>query len=402
MIKIEIVGISELSRYIKQLMDYDQVLSRIWLRGEISNFKRHTSGHCYFTLKDSGSLLRSVMFKGNAANLKFAPRDGMKVLASGRVTVFERDGQYQLYVEQLRPEGAGEISLAYEELKARLYTEGLFAQERKKFLPAYPRHVGLITSRTGAALQDMLKVAKKRNPAIPITVFPAAVQGENAPQQLMNGLEYFNEHPTVDVIIIGRGGGSLEELNAFNDERLVRMIAASKCVTVSAVGHETDYMISDFVADVRAATPSQACEIVFPVLEISQKRVLQLRNDLTDALKAMTERQRRKLQSLIDAKAFGRVRDLLQNMQQQLDLQTNRLQQNMRQTNALKLHRWQLVGGKLAALNPLKVLARGYSILEKSDGKIIRSWHEVKPQESVRANLAEGQLELVVIKGNEV
>ncbi len=402
MIKIEIVSISELSRYIKQMMDYDPVLSRLWLRGEISNFKRHSSGHCYFTLKDGGSLLRAVMFKSNAANLQFAPLDGMKVLASGRVTVFERDGQYQLYVEQLRPEGVGEISLAYEQLKAKLYAEGLFAQERKKQLPLYPQHVGLITSRTGAALQDMLKVAKKRNPAIPITVFPAAVQGENAPQQLMNGLKYFNAHPTVDVIIIGRGGGSLEELNAFNDERLVRMIADCKCVTVSAVGHETDYMISDFVADVRAATPSQACELVFPVLELSQKRVVQLQLELATALKAMTDRRRQKLQQLIAANAFNRVRNMLQDLQQQLDLQTNKLQQNMKQLHAAKLHCWQLACGKLAALNPLQVLARGYSILEKSDGRIIRSWREVEQQEEIRANLAQGQLELVVIKGKEV
>lgn len=398
---MQIVSISELSRYLKQLMDADPNLSQIWLRGEISNFKRHSSGHCYFTLKDSGSVLRSVMFRSSAATLRFAPRDGMKVLATGRVTVFERDGQYQLYVEQLRPEGIGELSLAYEQLKAKLQAEGLFDPDRKQAIPAYPKHVGIITSPTSAALQDMLKVARQRNRNVPITVFPAQVQGENAPRDLIRGIEYFNEHPTVDVVIIGRGGGSIEELNAFNDETLVRAIASCNAVTISAVGHETDYTIADFVADVRAATPSQASELAFPEQLFLKRRLEQHSRDLTRLLQRKLNFERQRLQRLLADKAFQLPRRQLQEQQQTLDQLQTRLHAQMKEQRQQHYHRWQLACEKLAALNPLQILARGYSLIETTDGRVVRSWRDVEAADAVQARLANGRLELIVVKGSE-
>ncbi len=398
---MQILTISDLSRYLKQIMDYDPQLTQIWLRGEISNFKRHSSGHCYFTLKDSGAVLRSVMFRSSAASLRFAPRDGMKVLANGRVTVFERDGQYQLYVDQLRPEGVGELSLAYEQLKAKLQAEGLFEQRNKKELPYYPRHVGIITSPTSAALQDMLKVARQRNPAIPITIFPAQVQGESAVADIIRGIDYFNEHPTVDVLMIGRGGGSLEELNAFNNETLVRRIASCNMVTVSAVGHETDYTIADFVADVRAATPSQACELTFPELTFLIKQLRQLQQELARGMKKQLVGKRQRLLQLLSVKALQRPPQMLQVHQQQLDLMQNRLHNEIKRYQLQQYHRWQISSEKLAALNPLQVLSRGYSLLETEERRIVRSWRDVAAQEKIRARLFDGHLNLIVVNGSE-
>ncbi|MBP1763738.1 MAG: Exodeoxyribonuclease 7 large subunit [Firmicutes bacterium] len=389
---MQIISVTELTRYIKKMFETDSLLGLIYVRGEISNFKRHYSGHCYFTLKDQGSTIRAVMFKGRAQYLKFAPYDGLKVVAGGRVTVFERDGQYQLYVDQLMPEGIGELSLAFEQLKKKLTEEGLFDERRKKGLPFFPRSVGIVTSLTGAVLRDIITVSKRRNPNIALTLYPVQVQGTEAPMQIAHAIEVFNRLRSVDVLIIGRGGGSIEELWAFNDEKVVRAIAASEIPIVSAVGHETDYTLADFAADYRAATPSQAAEIVVPDTAVLRQRVMMLRAGLTTNIRALLRNAVMHVTRLINRRVFTNPQDLLVSRQQTVDMFGQRLIRSMQRIHTAKQNRLQVLSGKLDMLSPLAVLSRGYSITRLPDGQVLQSAEHIFPGQNLEVVLRRGML----------
>lgn len=398
---MQIFSIGDVTRYIKHILDKDRTLNSIYVRGEISNFKRHYSGHCYFTLKDSDATIKTVMFRSRSQLLKFEPRDGMKVVVGGTVTVFERDGQYQLYADHMVPEGVGELSLAYEQLKEKLTAEGLFAQTRKKSLPVLPRAVGIITSPTGAAVRDIITVAKRRHPSIALVLFPVQVQGGEAPGQIVDALQVFNEYNQVDVIIVGRGGGSLEELWAFNDEKVVRAIAASTIPVVSAVGHETDFTLADFVADLRAATPSQAAEIVVPDIYELSRYVRTLENLMGTHIQAIVKEKRRSVLELRQSTALQRPMDLLAAKQQQVDLLQQRLIQITELQLTAKKHAFSIQAEKLAMLNPLSVLARGYSITRTKEGQVVSDASQVEPDQEIEILLSQGILSARVCAAKE-
>lgn len=387
---MQIYSVLDLTRYIKQVFDKDRTLGSVFVRGEISNFKRHSSGHCYFTLKDREAVLRSVMFRGRAQFLKFVPLDGMKVVAGGHITVFERDGQYQLYVEHLIPDGVGELNLAFAQLKEKLAAEGLFAEERKKMLPLLPRKVGIITSDTGAAIRDIITVAKRRHPGIILHLYPVAVQGPEAPGQIAHAIRSMNEYGEADVLIVGRGGGSLEELWAFNEEQVVRAIAESYLPIVSAVGHETDFTLADFAADKRAATPSQAAEIAVPDVQEMKRYLLALRAMLISHSTTKIKDSRRRLLQLRQSAVLQRPLELLASRQQTVDVLKERLRYAMEQQYRQKQYVFQLAGEKLAMLNPLGVLGRGYSIARTLDKQLITDPQALMQDQKIEVLVAKG------------
>jgi exodeoxyribonuclease VII large subunit len=389
---MQIFSISDVTSYIKHVLDRDRTLNSIYVRGEISNFKRHYSGHCYFTLKDSDATIKVVMFRSRSQLLKYAPRDGMKVVVGGKITVFERDGQYQLYADHMVPEGVGELSLAYEQLKEKLAAEGLFDELHKKPLPFMPRAVGIITSPTGAAIRDIITVAKRRHPGISLVLFPVQVQGIEAPGQIADAIRAFNDYGQVDVMIVGRGGGSLEELWAFNDEKVVRAIAASTIPVVSAIGHETDFTLSDFVADRRSATPSQAAEIVVPDIYELGRYIRTLQDLIATHMQAIVKDKRQMVLQYRQSAALQRPMDLLTDKQQQVDSFLQRLCQVMEQQITAKQHNFSIQAEKLAMLNPLAVLARGYSITRTKDGQIVSDSSQILNDQEIEIFLAKGAL----------
>lgn len=398
---MQIYSVQELTRYIKHLFEKDPLLCAVSVCGELSNFKRHSSGHCYFTLKDSDATLRGVMFRSKAQTLRFDPRDGMKVIAHGQVAIFERDGQYQLYVDHLVPSGLGELSIAFAQLKEKLTTEGLFREERKKSLPLLPQTVGIVTSPTGAAIRDIISVARRRHPGIPLVLCPVLVQGPEAPAQIAQAIAALNEHGRADVIIVGRGGGSLEELWAFNDELVVRAIAASTVPIVSAVGHETDYTLSDFAADRRAATPSQAAEIVVPDVGELKRYIGALQTMAENHITARLKELRHRVTTCLSSAALGRPQDLLAEKQQFVDLLTDRLQQTVSRQLAEKHHSFTLAAEKLALLNPLSVLSRGYSITTADDGTVVTDCRQVSKNQEIDIILHHGTLRACVLATKE-
>jgi len=398
---MNIFSVSEITKYIKQLFEYDSRVASVMVRGEISNFKKHYSGHCYFTLKDSNATIRAVMFKSRAQFLKFEPKDGMKVIAGGQITVFERDGQYQLYTSQLVPEGIGELSLAFAQLKEKLEGEGLFADERKQALPILPKTVGIVTSPTGAVLRDIITVSKRRHPGIMLKLYPVQVQGAEAPMQIVHGIEVFNQLNNVDVIIIGRGGGSIEELWAFNDEKVVRAIAASQIPIVSAVGHQTDYTLADFVADRRAATPSQAAEFVVPDVRELHKYVTTLHNMLEGNIRNLVKNNIRRLEQSTQNRVFRNPYEAIAIRQQILDHSLQRLDQSMKKIVLGKEHAFKITAEKLAMLNPLAVLARGYSILRTMDGKLVKDAAALEAGQRIEIVLNRGMIEAEIIHVQE-
>jgi len=398
---LDVFSVSTLTRYIKSLFEHDAVLSEVLVRGEISNYKRHYSGHCYFTLKDSESTLRAVMFKGRAQFLKFEPKDGMKVIAGGNVSLYERDGQYQLYVEQLIPEGMGELSLAFVQLKDKLAAEGLFDESHKKKLPLLPKTVGVVTSPTGAALRDIVTVAKRRHPGIQLILFPVQVQGTDAAAQISKAIEILNNLGQVDVLIVGRGGGSLEELWAFNEEIVVRAIAASKIPVVSAVGHQTDYTLADFAADRRAATPSQAAEIVAPDVKELRKYIVTLYNMLESYLNSSLERRHSRLDQCLASWIFERPERMLSDKRLLVDGYVQRLEQALNQRLVTKRHQYNLATDKLAMLSPLAVLSRGYSITRSFEGQVIRRANDAVFGQELEIMLSHGRLAVQVLRAEE-
>ncbi|VBB08009.1 exonuclease vii large subunit [Lucifera butyrica] len=394
---MNILTVTEANKYIKQIFERDATLAAVYVRGEISNFKHHYSGHCYFTLKDSQATMKAVMFKSRAQYLKFIPRDGLKVIAGGHITVFERDGQYQLYIDHLVPEGLGELTLAFEQLKEKLSKEGVFNPERKKALPLLPHSVGIVTSPTGAAIRDIITVSKRRYPGISLILYPVQVQGTEAPAQIAQAIRILNQQGQVDVIIVGRGGGSLEELWAFNEEIVVRAIAASSIPVVAAVGHQTDFTLADFAADRRAATPSQAAELVAPDVKDLCRYLLSLQNRLETAMRIDLKSQRARVEHLLSSRVLRMPYAMLLDKQQMTDQQVQRLEHRFKQIYLNKQHAFQVLAEKLAMLNPLGVLSRGYGIIRTRAGKIVRNTRDVSLGEQVQIVLQQGALTAEII-----
>ena len=393
---------TELTAYIRRLFERDHVLARLRVWGELSNFRRHHSGHCYFTLKDVGASLRCVMFRSRAVGLRFIPKDGMRVRLTGNVSVYERDGNYQLYVDSMAPDGLGDLSAAFAKLREKLMLEGLFEESRKKLIPFMPKAVGVVTSPTGAALRDIVTVAKRRHPGIPLLLAPAQVQGEEAPEQIVRGIELLDRSGRVDVIVIGRGGGSIEELWAFNDERVVRAVAAAATPIVSAVGHQTDFTLSDFAADLRAATPSQAAELVVPDRLELLRRLSSARRRLNQSLQHRLIERRLRLERCLQSSLFRRPRELLRDRAQLLDQLTERLTNAMHAALNQQQHRLNIASEKLNLLNPWGVLQRGYSVVRRQDGSVVSSAASVETGESLDVWLHKGKLTVNVTATEKV
>ena len=387
----EPLKVSELNGYIKNIIDGDEMLANVYIKGEISNFKRHYSGHLYFTLKDETSLIKCVMFKSYTNYLNFEPKDGMSVVILGSVSVFERDGVYQVYAKGMEPEGVGALYKAYEKLKAKLSEEGLFDEAHKKPIPILPRAIGVVTSKTGAVIRDIINVTTRRLPNVNIILYPAAVQGEGAAQTIVNGIKYFNKAKNVDTIIIGRGGGSLEDLWPFNEEITARAIYESEIPIISAVGHETDFTIADFVADLRAPTPSAAGELAVPdVLEVRWK-LENINKRLANSLRKKVENMRIKYDNLKNSRALKNPYDALR----QKMIVCDNLYKNIENNFSLKVQdrHIKLVGfiGRLENLSPLKTMLRGYSIVENLDGKVIKSVNDLSKNDEISIRLNDGK-----------
>lgn len=366
-------AVSEVNQYLKQLLESQSDLHHIPVMGEVSNFKRYGSGHCYFTLKDEKSALKCVMFKSSAVHLSFTPQNGEKVVALGSISVYERDGVYQLYVTAMRRQGIGDLMQAYEALKEKLTKEGLFDESRKKALPRLPRAIGIITSPSGAAVHDIITVSRRRNKGVKLILYPVKVQGEEAAGEIVRAIDFFHRHHLADLLIVGRGGGSIEDLWAFNEEPVVRAIAASEIPIISAVGHETDFTLSDFAADARAATPSQAAEIA--VIDVAAYR-----NGIAfywDKAAKLLEKEIHENAQLADSLQ----QELTQAMAAELDA---------------KKHRLSLMAAKLSALSPLTVLSRGYSITTTAGHRAVQGVSDVSVGDTIRTTVADGTISSVI------
>lgn len=385
-----VLTVTQLNRYVKFVLDEDANLNCIFMVGEISNFTNHyKTGHLYFTLKDEASAVKAVMFRGNASRLRFMPDNGMSVIIRGRVSVFEATGQYQVYVDDMQPDGVGALSLAYEQLKEKLANDGLFDASHKKPIPQYPQKIGVITSPTGAALRDILNILKRRFKPAEIIFYPSQVQGENAVPQLVEGIREMNRQADADVIIIGRGGGSIEDLWAFNSEELARAVYESDIPVISAVGHETDFTICDFVADLRAPTPSAAAELAVPDAEEQRVYINSLFHKLYSLVSSEISRNRDKLSFLCSKECLKDPSRSLDIKRMYLDKISNELavlESRNIETNKLKLLS---VTEKLSAVNPANVLLRGYSAVYK-DGKIINSKDKIKSGDDIRVTFSDG------------
>ena len=396
----EILSVSEINLYIKKLLQQDGRMSSVLVRGEISNFTRHSSGHLYFSLKDTTGAIKCVMFRSNAQRLQFQPGHGMEVLVSGYVSVYERDGVYQLYVEQMMAAGAGTLHLAYEKLKKKLEGEGLFDKMNKRSLPFLPRKVGIVTSPTGAAIRDLLSIIHRRNAGISVYVVPAIVQGQEGIASICQSLDVLYQHD-MDVIIVGRGGGSLEELWCFNEEAVVRKIAASPVPIISAVGHETDVTLADFAADVRAATPSMAAEVAVPEKK-QLEEVLSLRQrTLEQRFSSLLLHKKQYLEHLASHRLLQKPELLLQDRQQLLDETNEKLEKAIQLILAQKKQEFAARAEKLNALSPLHVLGRGYALCQKENGQVIRSASDAAVGERVQIVLEKGCLTASVLDREE-
>ena len=385
-----IYTVSDVNKIIKQLIETRTEFFNIQLRGEVSNFRRYASGHCYFTLKDKDSVIKAVMFRGRAAELKFSPKDGDKVLAIGRIGVYERDGIYQLYVDIMIASGAGDLMIAYEKLKQKLEKEGLFASERKREIPTQPQKIGVITSQAGAAIHDIITVSKRRCPGVKLVFFPVKVQGEEAGGEIVKAINFMNKHKLADVLIVGRGGGSIEDLWAFNEERVVRAIASSEIPVVTAIGHETDFTLADFAADRRAATPSQAAEIVVPNVWELLRHIEQLKQRNIRAVTSILGRSESKLLEISNALIFKEPDRWLADKKIAVDNCLNRIFFFFFVVQQAYDHKYALLLTRLDAASPLNIMSRGYSIARKTDGTIIKTIKAVNNGESIETVTKDG------------
>lgn len=429
--------VQALTKYIKRKFDVDPYLANIHVKGEISNFKQHSSGHMYFTLKDEKARILAVMFSSANKVLKFQPENGMNVLIQGQITVYEGSGQYQIYVKEMQPDGIGELYLAYEQLKAKLESEGLFAMERKRKIPQYPNTIGIITSPTGAAVRDIISTIKRRYPIGKMILHPALVQGENAAKSIADAIEKMNQMEKIDVLIVGRGGGSIEELWAFNEEIVARAIAHSHIPIISAVGHETDFTIADFVADLRAPTPTGAAELAVPHIEELMEKLLNRKSRLIRSTSEMIRHERKRLEFLERSYVFKNPQRLYEQKMEHLDRLTNQLSREMKQkiqshfidftqlqkqflrnqpkkqveqgkekyerlNNELqkqlmitlkdKQQEFSKVLMTLEALSPLKVMDRGYSLAYTENQQIIKSVNQIKKDDHIRVQVSDGNI----------
>ena len=401
MIENSILSVSQLNEYLRMMMDGDRVLSSIFIRGEISNFKLYSSGHAYFTLKDEEGQLKAVMFRSYASRLLFMPADGMRVIVHGRISVYGASGQYQLYADEMQPDGAGSLALRYEQLKRKLEAEGLFDPLRKKPLPQFPRRIGVITSPTGAAVHDMINVLGRRFPLAEMILYPSMVQGAEAPLQLISGVEFFGATGLVDVIIIGRGGGSAEDLWAFNDESLARSIFAGPIPVISAVGHESDFTICDFVADQRAPTPSAAAELAVP----DAREWMGHFAAVGERIRALTESSIAQNKRYLNQLTASRVMQHPEQVLSHFYLKISTLEQGLEQAteHALREKQQQLarISAKMEALNPLSVLSRGYAAVSKETGEAVTRASDIRQGDALQIRFSDGSVLAKVTKGNE-
>ncbi len=388
----QIYEVSQINEYLKCRFEEDEFLSQLYIRGEISNYKLYPSGHHYFSLKDANGAMRCVMFKGNAFRLRFRPENGMKVIACGRITVFPRDGAYQLYCTDLTPDGVGDLHVAFEQLKAKLQAQGLFSQERKKPIPRFLHTIAIVTSSAGAALRDMLRILRKRYPLSKIKLLAVRVQGAEAPAEIAGAIRYANIFKVADLIITGRGGGSIEDLWAFNDEKVAYAIANSEIPVISAVGHEPDVTISDFVADLRAATPSNAAELAVPDQMELREHLAAQKSMLCTLMQRRLRQERQKIDALANARSLKSPLNYYADRRMQLDYTLRRLSEASVRYMGRKRESFVRLTAKMEAMNPLKVLSRGYSMSRKADGKVVRSVHDVSAGEELTVLLADGEL----------
>ena len=397
----QVLSITQINEYIRGKMDQDQLLVQLAVRGEISNYKMYPSGHHYFTLKDENAALKCVMFKTNAARLRFRPENGMKVIAMGRITVYPRDGAFQLYCSAMSMDGVGDLYAAFEQLKAKLAAQGLFAPEHKKPLPPFPGTIGIVTSSAGAAVHDMLRILNKRYPLTRVRLFPVRVQGAEAPGEIAAAIRYANHYRLADLLIVGRGGGSIEDLWAFNDERVAYAIYESRIPIISAVGHEPDVTISDYVADLRAATPSNAAELAVPDQAALLQNMDAAASAMASALAGRLRHARQRLEVLSQSPALISPTGYLEQRGKSLEHLKTRLIAAQTQQLQQKRQRFVAATSKLDAMSPLKVLSRGYSIVNADDGNILRSVHQTAPGGRIRVTLSDGSLSAVVAEVKE-
>ena len=391
-----VLSITQLNEYIQQKLDRDDLLNQVAVRGEISNYKMYPSGHHYFTLKDEGSALKCVMFKGNAFRLRFRPENGMKVIAMGKVSVYPRDGAYQLYCTAMAMDGVGDLYAAFEQMKKKLAAQGLFDPAHKKPIPQFPGTIGIVTSSAGAAVHDMLRILRKRYPLTQVKLLPVRVQGVEAPGEIASAIRYANYHKLCDLLIVGRGGGSMEDLWAFNEEIVAWAIYESEIPVISAVGHEPDVTISDYVADLRAATPSNAAELAVPDMDA----VLQNLDEKSSAMAASLHRQlksaRQHLNVMAASPALQSPTGYLEQKEKQLEYLKNRLVAAQNRNLATKQQRYVQNVAKLDAMSPLKVLTRGYAMAETGEGQLVRSIHQVRSGDQLNIRFGDGMVNTTV------
>ncbi len=395
--EINPITVEELNKYIKNRIDGDEFLNNVYVKGEISNFKLHYTGHMYFTLKDEKSLIKCIMFKSYTGYLNFMPKDGMKVCVLGSVSVFERDGVYQIYAKAMKQDGIGSLYEAYEKMKAKLEAEGLFDKEHKKQIPMFPKTIGVLTSSTGAVIRDIINVSTRRNPNVHIRLIPVPVQGKGAEKDIIAGIKKMNEEKLADVLIIGRGGGSLEDLWPFNEETLARAIYESEIPIISAVGHETDFTIADFVADLRAPTPSAAAELAVPNIEDVKYTISSYENRYKVALKRRVQLMRLRFEKCMTKRVF---KEPMQGINEKYILIDNVTKQMTNKiTSILNEARFNLSkeATRIDALSPMKIIARGYAITEK-DGKIIRKSKDLSLGDNIEIKYIDGKVKANVIK----
>ena len=397
----QVLTITQLNEYIRSRMDADPFLSGIAVRGEISNYKLYPSGHHYFTLKDESSTLRCVLFKGNAGRLRFRPENGMKVIAIGKVSVYPRDGAYQLYCTSMTTDGVGDLHAAFEQLKKKLEAQGLFDPSHKKKLPRYPGTIGIITSAAGAAVHDMLRILRKRYPLSHVRLLPVRVQGSEAPEEIAAAIHYANHYQLADLLIVGRGGGSIEDLWAFNDERVAYAIYRSEIPVISAVGHEPDVTISDYVADLRAATPSNAAELAVPDQNALRQNLDAVSDAMAHAFNRQIKMARQHLQVLSASSVLQSPTSYLEQKRQGVELLKNRLLSAQNQNLMTDKQRYIAIVSKLDAMSPLKVLTRGYSMAQSERGVVIRSVSQISIGERIRIRVSDGSISATVMNKEE-
>ena len=388
----QVLSISQLNEYIRGKLDHDTLLNGVAVRGEISNYKMYPSGHHYFTLKDENSQLKCVMFKGNAMRLRFRPDNGVKVIAMGKISVYPRDGVYQLYCTSMAMDGIGDLYAAFEQLKAKLAAQGLFDPAHKKPIPKYPGTIGIITSSAGAAIHDMLRILRKRYPLTQVRLLPVRVQGAEAPGEIAAAIRYANYYRLADLLIVGRGGGSIEDLWAFNDEQVAYAIYESHIPVISAVGHEPDVTISDFVADLRAATPSNAAELAVQDRQALEQNLDAMNAAMATALSRQLRAARQHLDVLSKSAALQSPMGYLQQRQKSLQMLQNRLVAAENQCISRNNQRYIALTAKLDAMSPLKVLTRGYAMAQTVDGEVVRSVAQVSPGDQINVSFSDGSL----------